>query len=135
MARRETATSLDGSVQAGEGMIGSTVVVLPAGDHTVALEWRPTGEAPADWAGLLSLFDGFAGATITMAEASSQNSPPVARIPVSIREANGISLYEDEPVRITGLHVTDPDSELEPRMAVRVQLSVSRGTLILGMGA
>lgn len=132
---RSTATSLDGGVPAGESMSGTAVLALPPGDHTVVLQWRPQGEAPADWAGLLSLFDGFAGATITTSEASASNSPPRVRVPPTIRENDWtVSFFEDEPGKVEGMRVTDPDTDIEPSMEVEVTVGVVHGSLLLGCG-
>lgn len=125
MPYAESSSILDGTFAQSDALVGSLVVRLAAGTHTAALQWKPAGESPADWASFVEMMDGFAGARVIIGVVSAYNSAPTIRAPASFASC------EDSPLVLAGLGVADVDALVHPTMDVVVALHVEHGLLQL----
>ena len=99
----------------------SLPIVLEAGTHSIALQWKADG---ADWTGLNGLADGFAHSERLLVFITSENAVPRISTP------RLLSTDEDVALSVTSLVISDVDSSLAGGMIVQFNLTVFYGTLM-----
>eukprot|EP01042_Synura_sphagnicola_P003668 gene3668-4578_t len=100
---------------------GELALILPAGYHTVALQWK---SLTVNWTSLNNLNDGYVEGEQLLGFILAQDYAPT----VSASPANYTGT-ENEPLSISGVFVADVDTAISPGMTVAVNLSVANGRL------
>lgn len=118
-------TQLGGKNTAGSRVFdtnfGELAVILPAGMHTVQLQWQSSPDS--SWMLLNDISGGFAHGESLLTFISSDDARPSIQAPSSLQ---GI---KNDVVVINSVSISDIDQQLSQGMTVSLRLSVSNGTL------
>ncbi len=103
-----------------DSLFGQLALILPAGTHTVYLQWR---SETVQWRTLNELSDGYAHGARLLTYITSENAQP------SISCASRIGGFENQDIVISTLTISDIDEQLSPGMIVMFEIMIQTGTL------
>jgi len=122
-------TSLEGNSAIYDEMRGRLVLELPAGDHTVSLQWKILNDADAvPWTTLNRAVDGYQGAEELLVLVNHQTSSPEIILPDQRLLPTS---KEDEDFTISGTFVSKIDASLMDEYRLGITLSATFGTISL----
>ncbi|CAM9092051.1 unnamed protein product, partial [Ectocarpus fasciculatus] len=125
VAYRYSGSTIAGSSRAIDDAFGNLVLILPAGTHTISLQWKADG-APgkSQWVTLNRISNGFQQGDNLMVIISSENAQPTIYL-----DSSTLMGAEDTPVEITGVSIGDIDERLGTGMRLKLDLSVAHGVI------
>jgi hypothetical protein len=144
LAYSQSTGVMGGSSKSFDSLFGDLALVLPAGKHSVSLEWQSES---VDWQSIAPLDTSLIGSPNLLAIVSAENAKPAITVPKMLQidgppanttvPSRGLfaqrwgsaQLSEDSSLLIEGLSVSDIDVELQPGVHVLVNISVEHGTL------
>jgi hypothetical protein len=118
-----SSSSVSGSSRSLDTLFGSLSLTLPAGTHSIVLQWK---SHDCNWMTLNQIEDGFLQSDQMLMMITSENSEPT--ITSTSSSFNGA---EDTFLPITGLQVGDIDEKLVDGYVLTVNISASHGLIIL----
>ena len=101
---------------------GNLVLSLPAGTHTVSLQWKADGQS--QWVTLNRISNGFQQGENLMVIVSSENANPTIYF-----DSSSLVGAEDTSLKITGVSIGDVDERLGTGMRLKLDLRVEHGVL------
>lgn len=132
IAYTHSGNSLEGNSAVYDEMRGQLVLELPAGSHTVALQWRILDDFnnnAVPWTTLNRVVDGYQGADELLVLVNHQTSSPTIMIP----DYNTLATaYEDTEFTIAGTFISKIDTSLESEYQLGITLSATFGVISLG---